>query len=134
MEQRLITYSTAENNKLIAEFMGDDFKTGHGGTIDTLGALKKARPYAWAEYVFFNTSWNWLIPVVEKIESMKGVRVQSSNYWMAWTFAISITTKGYSETHYVSKKEQFIDNIYEFSTRIEATYAAVVHFIKWYMY
>ena len=55
-----------ENNKLIAEFMGlDSFKdslaTLHQGKINV-----DVDVYEQAQY---HTSWDWLMPVVEKIEN-----------------------------------------------------------------
>lgn len=51
-----------EGNKLIAEFMGMEFHTINnitGVTIDgVLGGLEKLQ---------YHTSWDWLMPVVEKI-------------------------------------------------------------------
>jgi hypothetical protein len=76
--------NTTENNKLIAEFMGYD-----RGVSDLMG---------------YDTSWDWLIPVVEKIKRAKfilefGCRILPDN---------------------------------EGRSKIEATYKAVVEFIKWY--
>jgi hypothetical protein len=63
-----------ENNKLIAEFMGlDSFK-------DSLASLHQGKinvdvdVYEQAQY---HTSWDWLIPVVNKIEiENEGVPLQ----------------------------------------------------------
>ena len=52
------------DNELIAEFMGFDCNRsipGHGGTVIVTLTEKDCR---------YHTSWDWLMPVVEKISSM----------------------------------------------------------------
>lgn len=59
-----------ENNKLIAEFMGYDFikrMSYYNVTPETY-----LEPYNTHQ---FNSSWNWLMAVVQKIESIDGYRV-----------------------------------------------------------
>ena len=58
------TKEITENNKLIAEFMAED------GVLympdDTYIYLQ----YHYAQRLKYNTSWDWLMPVVEKIDSL----------------------------------------------------------------
>lgn len=81
-----------ENNKLIAEFM---------------------EGYEPEEYEDFHSDWNWLMEVVEKIESLD------------YRFAI---TEFLSE---VSNEKLSIKSWKE-KTKFENTYNACVEFIKWY--
>ena len=102
--------NTTENNKLIAEFMGIKFK-------DDELYLKELREMK-ANGVFFEqgymsselkyyTSWNWLMPVVEKIkdEAYSGI---------------------------ILEKVDEIDNVLTCDLRKENLYNAVVEFIKQY--
>lgn len=100
-----------ENNKLLAEFLGakqydaeDDFvyfdETDNIFSNDTI-SLKSLK---------FNTDWNWLMQVVEKIESLD---IYYSKYI------------DYNSSMFTSGK-------IELSTKIEAVYNACVEFVKWY--
>ena len=64
------------------------------------------------DYLHYNTSWDWLMPVVEKIERDSTVRIDNDT--------VFILSKGYSTL------TQFNDN------KINMVYNAVVEFIKWY--
>jgi hypothetical protein len=65
-----------EGNKLIAEFMGFEF-TKHGNVwIPNLYPKEVHRPNSGEttfgiENLLFNSSWDWLMPVVEKIGSLE---------------------------------------------------------------
>jgi hypothetical protein len=108
-----------ENDELIAIFMG--FKRDLGYTYkdgifyqhaDRMGVYgPTSQPFE------YNTSWDWLLPVVEKIESL------------GFIFTI------HSDAAYIRKfwyKGNFphIGNVAE--NKITATYKTVVEFIKWY--
>ena len=122
-----------EGNKLIAEFWG--YKT-----YGQIQKLKKEETYLKDMYFIqntpdgkftvthsygvdslkFNSDWNWLMPVVEKIDD------------------IAITTIGGHKKN-IDKQHQF-STVYggsEFiftksKSKIEAVYFGVVQFIKWY--
>lgn len=67
----------------------------------------------------FHTDWNWLMPVVEKIEAdyMYGVNME----WQMCT----IDKAG-------ENKESFPRIEVDAFTKISATYLAIVEFIKWH--
>ena len=108
-----------ENNKLIAEFMG--FRTGmtwlEDGEYETTHSQQK-----WVESVLFcgwdnvkeftpeemlfHSSWNWLMPVVEKIGKIEFINTKPLAYLMVVNTAITAP--------------------------IETLYERVVEFIKWY--
>ncbi len=112
-----------ENNKLIAEFMGgiiresryidglyrevikevvywmDDYLQGYDGI--SVSNLK------------FNLSWDWLMPVVAKIETMS----EYSSYKI--------------ETSCFFERDDLINSLYIERT-IERTFENVVEFIEWY--
>jgi hypothetical protein len=125
-----------EDNKLIAEFMQIPTIKIHGGGIlydiertdlpmtvqipvgnKEMGVTTRLLKYS-VEQLQFNTSWDWLIPVVEKIEGMgnkfqicrRRINIQPDNN--------NNLTELWLET-----KE---------ATKIQSVYTAVVQFIKWY--
>lgn len=97
--------SITENNRLIAEFMGAYHEDGQPDEILVV-------PLGNDEYFIdindedspkFQTSWDWLMPVVEKIIELKDVYGQKRN-----EVRISL------------------------SPNINSTYQAVIEFIKWH--
>ena len=99
-----------ENNRIIAEFMGAKL------TKD----LKIMYPVyegdsSYVKNLKYHSDWNWLMEVVEKIESI-GFTFETKKNWAR------ITRKG----------ENIILRWEEDKTKIEAVYNACIEFIKWY--
>ena len=100
-----------ENNKLIAEFMGmkysDERSFNDGEWTHSIKSLSK-----------FETSWDWLMPVVEKIESLK--------------YRVEISHNGcLIESHKDLDTARINSGIGEIEpTKLKATYKAVVGFIN----
>jgi hypothetical protein len=96
------------DNKLIAEFMGlvvsdrDNYTSELHTNVDV--DLK------------YNTSWDWLMPVVEKIESDERYDVDIMQYG----------------TRISDNQKEIVNNIanISFDKKIDHTYQAVVEFIK----
>ena len=107
-----------ENNKLIAEFMGlvkNDIKYSSGRSIEyKKGAFVdyEGMDKGWLHY---HTDWNWLMPVVDKIEN-----------GFHWNHSIKIEN-GYCTIVNFNNDKRFMAN-----SKKEAVYKAVVEFIKWY--
>ena len=102
---------TEETNKVIAEFM-EHKPTFEVYIDDVLTTLE--RPVK-----NYNSDWNWLMEVVEKIENLSK---EGETYMFSITkFSARVTYKG---SRIVDLP---IDN-----TKIEAVYNACVEFIKWY--
>jgi len=109
--------NTEENNKMIAEFMGyriadDQFKDENG---------------FWNDIGVFETSWAWLMPVVEEIESFQDGENGDSMRGNLYNFRI--------EQHFVYILDgESMDVIIEMNggSKQDATYNAVVEFIKQY--
>ena len=93
-----------ENNKLIAEFMRVD-------QVDVDTWLDKN------EELNYNSSWDWLMPVVEKIESLSIV-----------CFEKNLQEEGDYQALFTKGNDIFICHYAD--TSIEATYKTVVEFIK----
>ena len=127
-----------ENNKLIAEFMGDYFDSG----LQLAYYIRYNKVYR-IEDSQFHESWDWLMPVVEKIESLdlseygytwKGidgeteynnqsihVEIERNQCWIYMNLQLD-------PPHTFNEKTSHI----KFDTKIEAVYAAVVEFIEYY--
>ena len=96
------------SNKIIAEFMGYIKHTQTKAYLTTDG-------YFHERDLKFHKDWNWLMEVVEKIESI-GFTFETKKNWAR------ITRKG----------ENIILRWEEDKTKIEAVYNACIEFIKWY--
>jgi len=111
-----------ENDKLIAEFMGilenksfkeiDKERLEKGMFVgepmyDVNGVITNLR---------YNFSWDWLMPVVEKIENLYDgdVLVEISD-----------------ESCYIGLHKDY-EKYCTIETKIQATWEAVIEFIKWY--
>lgn len=113
--------TTEEGNKLIAKFMG--CKMDDKCVVVTY-PLSKEEDYLVGVYNFdqlkYDFSWDWLMPVVEKISKMKyRVKINSNH------IDTSVIIQGVEDSDSVL-------NIMYYSKPIEAIYTAVVQFIQWY--
>lgn len=120
-----------ENNKLIAEFMGlkpkmespdvyvfNDmpyFSVRENNPEDVMNAIVK--------YSKYDSDWNWLMSVVEKIEQLKN----RHNF----TFSVKISGNYCTIESY---NYSLIVRIVECNdtTKLKSVYNACVRFIKWY--
>ena len=102
---------TLKNNKLIAEFLGyiDNGCSEDGFLIHPITNYDVE-----ISSLKYHEDWNWLMEVVEKIESL-GYRIEIVKHICRI---------------YLSNKETII--ISENIPKIEAVYNACVEFIKWY--
>lgn len=114
-----------EGNKLIAEFMGWQ-KTS------VFGWLKPGEKDAWSErpdeYLQFDYSWNWLMPVIDKIEEYGFMvlmcRPSKSNYYIN-----IVTGIGLRASHIIDNPSKFSNSG---QNKILITFKTIVEFIKWY--
>jgi len=111
-----------EGNKLIAEFMGGKYYKDVTFKIQSdeiwlpiHGIVKCATIESGkGRIIQYHTSWDWLMPVVEKIEKL-GVKLEIVGH-------ICRITYNSSYSYVIS------ENI----PKIEAVYNAIIEFIKWY--
>ena len=98
-----------KENKLIAEFMGYAFVNG---------VYESPKDEFHIDEMLYHTSWDWLMPVVEKIESDDRYDVDILQYG----------------TRITDNQKEIVNNIADisFDKKIEHTHNAVVEFIKWY--
>ena len=113
-----------KSNKLIAEFMG--MQLGHPDKNETRWKTNwfeklivdgnEFESGARHTHLLFNTSWDWLMPVVDKIESDDRYDVDILQYG----------------TRITDNQKEIVNNIADisFDKKIEHTYDAVVEFIK----
>lgn len=110
--------NTTESNKLIAEFLG--FKEQKDPTERWFGRFFiPAKGWYKENELAFNHDWNWLMEVVEKIESLEHCQITIIKNWCRIEHAkynSRIDSRDYSEDF----------------TKIEAVYNACVTFIEWY--
>ena len=109
--------NTAAGNKLIAEFMGWKHHEDKSYDEYEMNNLK------------YHTSWDWLMPVVEKIESIHsdfhgyfGVYICSNGC----TIQATRLNTSIENPHYAYFNDVTLD------TKINSTYSAVLQFIQWY--
>ena len=120
-----------DNNKLIAEFMqlpeGFVYEQdihGYTQTVDGYHIGEFKEPYT-AHGLKYHTSWDWLMPVVEKIESLKyTVRIDSDKD------SISVITHACyiwddPDLEYVAAS-RLVEN------KLSAVYETILEFIAYY--
>jgi len=136
-----------DDDKIIADFMG--FKEFQG---DAFSEMNYRLPDEYIEFLHcshfgglrFKHSWDWLMPVVEKIESL-----DLSDLFYSWEDSAEKTSHNFMNiavniernSCYVIAELQ-LDPCMQLSssssssgdakTKIEATYKACLEFIKWY--
>ena len=104
---------TIEGNKLIAEFMGYHYKDGFIYADNPESAkLKKDCKY--------HTSWDWLMPVVEKIRTLNP---DKGKLWFEWEI-LFCHCRIWSNTKLEWKNNS--------GTTINAVFESVTQFIQWY--
>lgn len=133
MQERKEEDIIAEGNKLIAEFMGCYGSTlwAGGQEVYRYGFKDTHITERWNESEFatitpYHTSWDWLIPVVEKIGQID--ITPPPNYE---GYRIEIVVRGYVRITRRGMTEIFA-NVSREGGLIQAIYKAVIDFIKFY--
>lgn len=109
--------TTIEKNILIAEFIGRRGKRNKN--LFWYYDVRAGKGWHTAEDLMFHSSWDWLINVVEIIEDIK-IEGKDTNV----IIADNSCSIGYLD---------WLNSITEHKeTKIEATYEAVINFIRWY--
>ena len=120
-----------ENNKLIADFMGVEKENGLYLFTTSMDDYK-------TDTLYFDTSWDWLMPVVEKIEGIGVKDGNSTDYYDVWIMPdcvrIGLQSNEKEPLIIVNKSEvvgSINHEVHSFEDKKKATYQAVVEFIKW---
>ena len=131
--------TTTENNRLIAEFMGNTPYLNKKGLYEYMAGEKAPIVSTGIEGIWdwllkyrlsYDSNWNELMPVVEKIERL-------GYFIMAYEFIDDETNKKSGEfwaqvSNNLSVSIDSLINITGCSSKKEATYKAVVQFIEWW--
>lgn len=122
--------TTEEKNRMIAKFMGfKDLGNLVGGSPrvekHVRGITYQSYPYSKLKY---HTSWNWLMPVVEKIEDFHTINgVELEFQVVQCEDEIKIIAK-----HLNKPWEIIVEISADGSGKKENTYQAVCQFTEWY--
>ena len=111
-----------EGNKLIACFDGWEH-SGRGGNLSNYYYKDNRKQQSHSDDFEYYTSWDWLIPVLEKIEQLGyHTRICFDDFgsWMQIHYGLSVADT--METKALNQH----------GTKIENTFKSVVEFIKWY--
>lgn len=136
------TETVSSDNELIAEFYGATRREGkdHFNPDRTIIQLIiTGNPYNqhrdnvqhWysPEQLQYHNSWDWLMPVVEKIENTR-VNIENG---LGYQFKVNIVDKhAFIESFIRPTGCKKIHLFGEEETKIDSTYKAVVEFIRWY--
>lgn len=122
-QQQIDEQKIIEGNILISEFLEDEINANitqvyPKGTYGCGGCYN-------VESLRYHYCWDWIIPVVEKIEHCE----EENN--KGYSFHVVIFDKDCHIFEYLEEDETPIIKR-EASSKIEATWLAVVDFIKWY--
>ena len=113
----IMNLKNVSENKLIAEFMGMTYGDPNDNSV-----MIQMTPYGNEvvpiESMEYHTSWDWLMPVVERIESDDRYDVHILQYG----------------TRITDNQKEIVNNVanISFDKKIEHTYQAVVEFINQY--
>ena len=100
---------TTENNKIIAKFMGFEIKNKINYIPPSLPNCMKNAEHLKAdksENLPFHNDWNWLMEVVEKIESLE-YKVDISKWENSQYCGIYLNGKKYRATKQILKQKPF---------------------------
>jgi len=103
--------NTTENNKIIAEFMGAKLTKD----LQIVYPIYEGDS-SYVKNLKYHSDWNWLMEVVEKIESLRNQIVIFNK-----TAALSNV-----------KEPSVFNDSFKAETKKQAVYNACVEFIKWY--
>ena len=113
--------NTLENNKLLAEFLGLTLEQEQERIfIQGLGTKLIEDT--------FNTDWNWLMEVVEKIESLnENINVEIKSKYNRFS------NKRLNQTSFInSENYELVSHSGLNESKLESVYQAVIQFVKWY--
>ena len=137
--------NTIENNILIAEFMGFGIIQSNIYNIPVTDSIIGIGYVP--EKMEYNSSWDWLMPVVEKIESLD-LEIDHNYCYSVGNFEDGISS-GRRKIDMIVRSVYLLidrdevrltlsdngcttDELYNRGSKFENLYNAVIHFINWY--
>jgi hypothetical protein len=142
-----------EGNKLIAEFMGVDFYDKYFNinlhdslyTRDNYNLFINMIMELHPNDLKYNSSWDWLIPVIDKIEDLDvsdqhyqwEMEGETRSNFMCFEFDMDRHSDSYSASIWMELSLDPVclvagGHLKPYSTRIEAVWNTVIEFIKYY--
>jgi hypothetical protein len=131
-----------EGNKLIAEFMYPNAKEEYAsGEIEIEDGLFKKGMLIFGHYdqMRYHMSWDWLMPVVEKIEN---IDIRNNGYDFPKVKFLGDCVEIFAYATYRGKTIYWKNwhsingtnhpHVNQTDSKLKAVYIAVVEFIKWY--
>ena len=114
----MTTEEIIKGNKLITEFM--EIRFNENGTVCHHPTIL---PFHMGEDTIldckFNSSWEWLMPVMDKIESL-GYHFAIGDIWNAYGSEV------------LSYSDNYKSRYFEANSKLEAVWLTSINFIEWY--
>jgi hypothetical protein len=111
-----------ESNKLLAEFMGCYQNNEGFWGFENTPNHKTWNNDRFLDCTKYDTDWNWLIEIVEKIESFVDENKHAKYNFITEQSFVEIIDNNTSDTIVEIDRD----------TKMEATYNACVQFVQWY--
>lgn len=127
-----------EGNKLIADFLGCNIDASERYSKPWYSEIG-GRFFGYEDCLQFDEKWDWLMPVIEKIEALEvqGTERTTIDDNTEMTYSFIFVINGFQctidrDAH--NGTEQDFLNLYDCrnKNKIESTYKAVIAFIIWY--
>jgi hypothetical protein len=120
-----------EGNKIICEFMGQDYETmldSIWGEYYNSGIRNPEFMKNPENYNFYHSSWDWLFLVIEKIEDL------DPNNRVSHTYSIDITRNGTTAYKNIwgHGESRIISHNNSHNNRLNNTWLTCIEFILWY--
>ena len=116
-----------ESNKLIAKFIGWKENKDMEAKLISGGItyyFQKNDEACIPEAMCYHSSWDWLMPVVEKIESLPDEENNGKFFFKIYQDSVSIFNNG----DYINELIEVMGQ----GSRLNNVYQACIEFIKWY--
>jgi len=123
------------DNELIAEFMGGRVAYVSYGKKD-VWVFPFRELDGGADELLFDREWNWLMPVVEKIENIRHIGIDAIYFKIQGHQCQIWTYFDIKEFLRLTGDDRNDENKFKVghsgTSKIDATYHAIIDFIKWY--
>jgi hypothetical protein len=124
---------TKSDNELIAEFMGVPQINDNGVIVWDYQATGKKIYCLESKYLHYDTSWDWLMPVVQAIEDLEEPHPSNDpTKGTVWPYQVEILSRSVVQIIDNRNDESLVLVDDQDPRKIDSVYKAVVAFIKWY--